>query len=328
MLETLTGWGLRHAVAGLVGFASLLATLVASVMGDEQNERLKNGTFGAVAGTSIGGYAGLVKNQPDLVVVGFFGSVVGAALGWVVYLILANKATKDPKWRTMLDFQVGGLKAVRERLNLDDQQKLLSALQAWRDNFSRMLLEEKSRFMSLPPACFNGCARLTIETWLVTVVDFFAFFFETLANKKNYRSRVTVIIYGKQDNSVVGKHWIHYAGQLAPHRIDQAFDDKSIGYQVLSQQKSSPYFTTSEEAQKKGQKRADDPTYRPFITFRLNKSAILALDWPNELKAESTDPYVEFAQSLFHSVITLAIGEALDRWSDSLQSEVGLQTLA
>lgn len=68
---------------------SALATFVGSVMGDEQSERLKNGAFGAVAGTSIGGLAGLMKNQPDLVILGFFGSVAGATVGWVVYFGMA-----------------------------------------------------------------------------------------------------------------------------------------------------------------------------------------------------------------------------------------------
>jgi hypothetical protein len=65
----------------LVAVGSALATFVVSVMGDEQDQRLKNGTFGAVAGTSIGGLAGLMTKQADLLVVGFFGSVVGALNG-------------------------------------------------------------------------------------------------------------------------------------------------------------------------------------------------------------------------------------------------------
>jgi hypothetical protein len=41
-------------------------------------------------------------------------------------------------------------------------------------------------------------------------------------------------VYGKRADAVVGSHWISYSGQLSPHRTDQLFDDKSIGYQVLT----------------------------------------------------------------------------------------------
>jgi hypothetical protein len=311
----------------LVGFGSGLATFVGSVMGDEQSERLKNGTYGAVAGTSVGGLAGLLKNQADLVVVGFFGSVIGAVIGWLVYLFLAHKATKDSRWRTILDFQIGGLKAVQSRIALDDQQKLLSALGAWRGDFSRMILLEKAIALSLTQDSFSSCAKMAMQTWVTSVVDFFGFFFETLANKRNYRSRVTIIVFGKKGANISGAHWISYSGSLTPHRKDQAFDAQSIGYQVLTHQKPSPFFTTSDVAQKEGQKRADDPSYRPFLTFRLNNSAVLALDWPHELAADGSDPYVLFAKDLFHALITPSIGELLDKWPQSLQSEVGLEPL-
>src|ERR1035438_7419698 len=103
---------------------SALATFVGSVMADDQNERLKNGAFGAVAGTSIGGLAGLMKNQPDLVILGFFGSVVGATLGWVVYFAISFLA-RNPKFRPALDFMTGGLKAVKESLDIDSPARLL-----------------------------------------------------------------------------------------------------------------------------------------------------------------------------------------------------------
>jgi hypothetical protein len=322
-------WALgAKALPLLVGVGSGVATFVASVMGDEQNERLKNGTFGAVAGTSIGGLAGLMKNQPDLVVVGFFGSVVGALIGWLTYLWLSYMATRDPNWRTMLDFQTGGLKAVQSRIALDDQQKILKALNVWRDDFSRMILADKAKLVTLSGDAFCHSARITINTWIVSVVDFFGFFFDTLANKPNYRSRVTVILFGRKDGAITGSHWIAYAGDLTPHRKDQLFDQGSIGYQVLSGQKPSTYFTTSQSAKTEGQKRADDPSYRPFITFRINDSAVLAIDWPNDLPSDGSDPYVAFARSLFQSLITAAIGELLDHWPTSVQTNVHLQPLA
>jgi len=311
-------------LAKMVFSGSLLATFVASVMGDEQNERLKNGTFGALAGTSIGALAGLMKGQQDLLVVGFLGSVIGAFLGWLVYLLLALIAN-SPKLRGILEFQVAGLKGVRERLNLDDQQRLLSALGAWRENFSRMMTDEKNRLLKIgSTGNSNDYAAVIIETWLVSVVDFFALVFETLAKKPKYQSRVTIIVYGIQADSILGKHWISYPGPLPPHKKTQEFDANSIGYRVLSCQVTSPYFTTNEAAKQHGQKRGDS-SYRPFITFRLNSSAILALDWPEELNEK--DPFVDVARNFFNTDIAPVIGEVLDKWSGPLQNAVGLQPL-
>jgi hypothetical protein len=311
-------------LAWLVSGGSALATFTASVMGDEQNERLKNGTLGAVAGTSIGGLAGLMKGQQDLLVVGFVGSVVGAFLGWLVYLGFSFAAS-TPQGRTILEFQVAGLKGVRERLNLDDQQRLLSAVTAWRENFSRMMMDEKNRLLSIGQgASTNQYASVVIETWLISVVDFFALVFETLARKPKYQSRVTIIVFGARDKAIVGKHWISYSGSLDPHQKDREFPDNSIGYKVLYGRETSPFFSTSEAAKQTGQKRGDT-SYRPFITFRLNSSAILALDWPDTL--DENDPYVVVARNFFNTNIAPVIAEVLEQWHGPLQSVVELQPL-
>ena len=96
----------------------------------------------------------------------------------------------------------------------------------------------------------------------------------------------TVIVYrlGANDTEAVGKHWISYSGQLTPYAKEKAFDQGSIGYKVLMQTLPSPYFTIKEIAEKQGQNRPEDASYRPFITFRLNDNAIMALDWPEELR--------------------------------------------
>ncbi len=255
----------------LVGWGSGLATFVASVMGDEQNERLKNGTFGAVAGTSIGGLAGLMKGQSELLVVGFLGSVIGAFAGWLTYLLLSLLASLRIG-RRLLEYHGGGLKGVREQLKLDEEQMLLSALGAWRQNFSRMILEEKQRLRAVPTVA-NDYVRLAIETWLTSVTDLFALVFATMAKKPQYQSRVTVIVYGLRDHTVVGKHWISYSGRLPAHKKAQEFDRSSVGYKVLSGEWESPYFTTGDEAKQRGQDRGQQ-SYRPFITFRLTSQGL------------------------------------------------------
>ena len=49
--------------AALVGLSAFLATFVASVMADEQNDRLRQGTFGAIAGGAVGGFAAIIQKE-------------------------------------------------------------------------------------------------------------------------------------------------------------------------------------------------------------------------------------------------------------------------
>jgi hypothetical protein len=74
-----------------VFLSAFLAVLVASIMSDEQNDRLRNGTFGAIAGSSIGGLAALLTSQPTLLILGFLGSTAGALVGLVCHHLLVNR---------------------------------------------------------------------------------------------------------------------------------------------------------------------------------------------------------------------------------------------
>jgi hypothetical protein len=72
----------------------------------------------------------------------------------------------------------------KKGLELDDQQQLLEALGAWREDFTRMLLNQKAGFCKLDPSSFRLNSPGAIESWIVSVVDFSGFFFETLAKKR------------------------------------------------------------------------------------------------------------------------------------------------
>src|SRR3989442_415115 len=54
--------------SALVGLSAFLMTFVASVMADEQNERLRQGSFGAIAGSAVGGLAAVMQQEPNLFV--------------------------------------------------------------------------------------------------------------------------------------------------------------------------------------------------------------------------------------------------------------------
>jgi len=307
----------------LVGAAAMLATFVASVMADEQNERLRNGTFGAIAGSSIGGIAALLTNQQSLLIVGFFGSAVGGLVGWVTILCFSFIA-RTTEGRNWLEYYVGGFKGLREKLNLDDQRTLLTAVAKWRHSFAKMVDEQKHVILLRPrDANTDAMIRLTIQTWLISSTEFFGLMFETLAKKPEYRSRTALIIYGLQNDVVVGRIWLSHIGSLHAYKsVD--FDKTSIGYKILSGQIESPHFTTKEEARDQGQKRGRD-NYRPFYTYKVNKGAVLVIDWPDD--PTEKDEYVEVAIDVFRRDLGPAVEALLSHWSASPSHILGLSPL-
>jgi hypothetical protein len=317
-------------IAHGVFWGSLLVTFVASVMGKDQQQRLDQGKFGLAAGTSLGGLSGLLKNQPDLVVVGFVGSAVGGLFGWLFYLILAYQVVRSPRLESLVVFQAGGLEGLQRQLDVKSKENLRAGFSLWSEKFSRQISIQKVQLLKrAKEAHWEDEAVATIQSWLVSSVDTLALVFGTLADKQQYQSRVTIIVYrlapSNGEARAAGKHWISYAGQLIPHSSGILFDDSSIGYKVLTQEIPSPYFTTREIAQKEGQPRADDSSYRPFITFRLNGHAIVSFDWPEQLN--ECDDYVESARSLFYSQITPAITDVLDVWPRLLADAAAIPIL-
>jgi hypothetical protein len=319
-------WPFLSNTANVVFAGSGLATFVASVMSEEQQTRLRNGAFGVVAGSSVGALAGLFNNKPDLLAVGFFGSTVGGVAGWIVHIILSLIAGSK-SGRPLLEYQFGGFTSVRNRLQLDEQNLLLSALKEWRDNYTRMIAKHRQAIGALDANQREDASRLLIETWLVSFVDLYGLVFGTIAEKRQYRSRVTLILFGlDRDGKEVGKHWISYSGALESHKMTVPFPENSIGYKVLVEDLPSPYFTDSVKASAKdGHSRAEQED-RPFYTFRVNREAIVSLDWPNGMKQD--DAYVQLAKDTFHSDICPIIAEVLKAWRTPPQTEVGLQPFA
>lgn len=307
----------------LVGLSGFMATFVASVMADEQNDRLRQGTFGAIAGTSVGGLAAVMQKDPNLLLIGVFGSAFGAIVGWVVYLGLSILASQ--RWaRRLIEYHVSGLKGVRDRLELDDRNLLLAALNVWSQNFRGMVLRETGIIIANPSnEEFDRWSSAAIRGWLISLIDAFNLVLDALAEKPGYRSRVTVIVFGKDADAILGRHWISYSGPRQSHK-NTDFGSESIAYKVLSNANASPCFMTMQAANEQGENR-DDQTYSSFIVFRLNNDAVLSLDWPG--KIEEADPYVNVARSLLYLDVGPAIGKLLDHRAASLAREVRLTPL-
>jgi hypothetical protein len=305
----------------LVGTSAALATFVASVMGEEQETRLRNGTFGAIAGSSMGGFAALLKNQPELLLVGVLGSTIGATGGWLIYLLLSWGATY-PTGRRILNYQMGGLQAVLNQLRLDTIDQQMLVLRSWGEGFRRMVALQKQALLSgATDDKIELTSRSVIEGWLTSFTDVLNMIFE-LADEKDYRSRIAIIVFGSTNKGeTVGKYWLRYAGKLDSHR-DQVFGTTSIAYRVLDESLRSPSFQTFEDANTHGEKRPPGQAYKSFIAFRINSSAVMVLDWPG-----ANDQRVDIAQSVCHQDLVPAIKATLDRWSKPLQREVELDEL-
>ena len=309
----------------LVGLSAFLATFVASVMADEQSARLKQGTFGAVAGTAVGGLAAVIGDQPMLVLTGIFGSAVGAIVGWIVYLGLSILASQ--RWgRRLMEYHVSGLKGVREQLDLDEKNQLLSALEIWSQNFRGMVLRESHVMLSNTSSSdYNLWVKIAIRGWMTTLIDAFNLVLDALAEKREYRARITLIAFGRSTTGPIGRHWISYAGHQQSHR-KKDFGEASIAFQVLSGKKESPFFTSVESANSEGeQRRSSGPAYSSFFVFKLTDNSVLSLDWPGRLEID--DPYVNVAKGLLQLDVVPAIALLLDHWSGDVASEVALEPL-
>ena len=313
-----------QSLAWLVFLGAALATLVASLMAEEQNQRLRQGVFGATAGSAVGAVASLLTKEDSLVVVGFVGSVLGAFVGWVCSLLLSLWAAKTETGRTVLEYQVGGWLAVRKKLVLDNDRDLLDALNQWIQSFTRRATQQKEDILRLPASDeTNAFIQIVLQEWLMSFVDTLGLLFQ-IAKKEAYRSRVTIIVFGKRGREIVGKHWTADAGSAQSHNMQMEFDTTSIGYQILTGTLGSPYFATVPAAGQQGQDRKSK-SYRPFLSFRVDARAVLAIDWPNDLP--ENDEFVGRTRDIFHQDLVPAVGQLLAHWHGPLAKAVELDPL-
>src|SRR5580698_1407730 len=165
------GW-FQPDVAHGVFWGSLLVTFVASVMGKDQQQRLDQGKFGLAAGTSLGGLSGLIKNQPELVVVGFVGSAVGGLFGWLFYLLLACWVVRSPNLKSLVVFQSGGLEGLQKQLDVNSKENLRAGFGIWSEKFSRMIASEQSALLKRAGGTnWEDEAATMIRSRLTSAVD-------------------------------------------------------------------------------------------------------------------------------------------------------------
>lgn len=311
----------------LILSSAALATFVASVIAKEQNDRLTNGVFGALAGSTVGGVVALLSKEPRFLLDGFFGSSLGAFCGWVVYMILTVLATFG--WgRRLVEYQASGLDGVRSRLQESESNLLYTALATWARNLSRLVDDQVHSVSGAPLQDANqSMIRLIIHGWLAGATDVFNLILDSIANRKQYRIRTSIIVFGLDNGKVAGRHWISYTGEAALHR-PRVFDRGSFAFKVLNGDVPSPWIVTLDEANTVGQKRdeADESPYKMFVTYRINDRAVLTVDWPDSFDT-TNDQYFRVARDFFHADLVPAVHRLLSRWPEDLSAEAGFAAL-
>lgn len=315
----------------LVGISAFLATFIASVMASDQDARLKKGTFGAIAGSGVGGLAALLNNDTGLLLVGIFGSSCGAILGYFGYLGLSFLAATGVG-RRLLEYQVGGLSAVREHLISDaikeNNQILIPALNEWRQDFSRALdkqIKEINSYYHNNKNNIETILKTLIHSWFASICDVFNMILEVVAKRSEYKLRASIIVFGKKDGKIVGRHWISYSGDSPLYKRED-FEENSIAYLVISGSEDSPSYVSLGAAEKDIQvQERESKGYEAFILFRINDFSVITIDWPGDPGPK--DDFVKIAQNLFHLTISPAIDDVLQKWRNHIQKEVGLDAL-
>ena len=285
-------------LAEIVFWAAMLSTLVASVMATEQQERIKSGALGAAAGSALGGIGALITSHSSLLLLGFAGSTFGAFIGWLIAVGLSWIASRNDKGQTVLTYMLGGFQAVRADLADTRDTQLLNALRGWTEHYTRDIYGQACRVRGLSRSHqTNLVLEMLICQWLASIINLLEVLFP-LANRPQYRSRVTLIVFGRgSDNAVCGAHWLSDSGYLESHRRQKRFGDSSIGYQVLTGELPSPYFTSSDRLTESRGSERPSSRYKPFLTVRVSEDVVLAVDWHRDLP--ESDVFVQYARALF-----------------------------
>jgi hypothetical protein len=295
-------------------------------MANDQEARLRNGTFGAIAGSSVGGIAALLTDNPALVLVGFTGSAIGALIGWLAYLGLCTICQR-PQGRRVLDYMVGGLGGVRNQLEVDDRKFLARSLEEWGENFSRMIAAEKTYILKQPQSReLNRLIVIQVRGWMTALVDVADLVFATVGKDRSYRCRASLVAFGRNGDSIQGRHWITYSGRRAGHKTGKPFDDGSIAHQVLCEKLESPHYTTVGAANKEGQDRpAASSSYTSFFTIRVTNRVVMTFDWPREFRNNDDQVYVSIMRDLLMLNLIPSLRDVLEHWFQDVESEVSLE---
>jgi len=288
-------------LAVVVSIAAALVTFVATVMATKDQQRLKNSQFGAAAGVSIGALAALVtNNSPSLVIFGALGSGAGAAVGWLVYLLIVIFASRPgrpgrpPSARPLLRLLVDGLDGVEKQAVIDERRGIERGLDWWSDLFcnhieeARAELEHTGRTGKVDDRLVDS----TLTSWLYSMVDAFNLVMIGIKPDTLYGTRACLIVFGTEDDKPKGLYWIHYAATFKPHNVAKPFNEDSAAYRVVVGDDPSPMRVLAEKGKApKNVVERSGSDYKAFTLYRVNDSVVISVDWQRDSIAD--DPYID-----------------------------------
>jgi hypothetical protein len=272
------------------------------MLGGSAEHRAKTTSIGAAAGSLLGVFMGLLRQQTSLLAFGFAGAAAGAFLAWVANLALCI-AANTRFGRRWLKYHYLGIRAVSEDVEAESIDKTMLFLHEWRHGVTRRLTAQLTRMQrpgESPDVQQLETVRGVIEEWMGSIVDSFDILLHLATQKPEYQFRMTLIVFGSDGDSVKGSHWARYSGRQMKHRTD-AFAQDSIAYKVLTQQLASPHFGKTSDAGVPNRNTTAQGRYHDFICFRVNDFAVLSLDWVAISGEPAGDAYIQFLKTMVHT---------------------------
>jgi hypothetical protein len=310
----------------LILLGSFCATFVASVIAEEQNERIKSGIFGLMGGTGAGAIASLITSDNELLLIGVAGSAVGAVLGWFTSLILCAWVHKSETGKAVLTYLSTGFSGLRAEITLNERIKnqnlQIDAIRTWNSYKSRTIQKQLTDILEIEKSIDrNAVVKIVVNEWLASVVNMFEFLFRLGGNSfQGYRPRATVIRFKQIEGNQVGNHWVFNTGGQRSFNTIKTFGENSVGYKVLTGELPSPHFDNFESANKTGENRGAINEEKSFMTFYVSDDTILAVDWPSVLALE--DSIVKTISNLFEDDICPSINKLIKNWHEIPQNSI------
>lgn len=271
----------------LIFWGSLIANFLTTVFADDQTQRIKNGGFGALAAGGVTAIATLIsdktggEDQLFLLLFSFYGSMLGALFGWLVFALIASfMFYKYGKLLPFLELVTSGFGKFREQIILLENNPSLSKLQTWMQRFETEVrrqssnIESDSNFKNSPNELKLSIYQQLIRFILMSAIEQFNLIYGTV------QFRSTIITFYETDGK--GRHdfALSYYGSNRRFR-DLPFDSDSKAAEMVSGKiiETSKTFDTTDPGVAS---RESTDRYVSFTLFKLSEKSVLSVDWGQE----------------------------------------------
>ena len=277
------------------------ASFMASLLAKDQNDRLKNSTFGGLVGTGLSALVTIVQKQNniDYILYSVYGSVFGTFFGWLVYACIAVMAyIRYNSPLSIIELITNGLQGIREQIISEENKRLLGNLDIWWKQFAMDFEDKATILLKFDYSTYSKEMMISIVKSLLTSVC-------KVHNLMYNNNQMRASIIKFDANQFNGKHWINYADFSNPldmkifdhvdssgKKIDEK-EKESVAHKLLvNENEIYKYVDTKNNIDI--QDRKSEKRYRYFSLFKIDDRHILTLDWPddiNKINGEMTRDY-------------------------------------